>query len=67
MIVQAENRCYRYGQTEPVYITTLIAQGTLDEHVQRVFSRKIAFLEKHLSGDHDVSRKPRPALISGSS
>jgi hypothetical protein len=57
MIVQAENRCYRYGQTEPVRITTLIAQGTLDEHVQRVLSRKIAFLEKNLSGDHAVSSK----------
>ncbi|WP_276972145.1 SNF2-related protein [Ferrimicrobium acidiphilum] len=57
LIVQAENRCYRLGQKETVRITTLIAKGTLDEHIQKVLTRKIAFLEQALSGDHAVSSK----------
>lgn len=55
LIVQAEDRCYRLGQTETVRITTLIAKGTLDEHVQRVLNRKIKFLEEMVSGDHSVA------------
>ena len=66
LIVQAEDRCHRFGQTEPVYITTLVAKGTLDEHIQRVLERKIAFLKEAAGGDHDVAYGAKTSfLISG--
>jgi len=55
LIVQAEDRCHRFGQDKPVYITTLVAKGTLDEHIQKVLERKIAFLQDAAGGDHDVA------------
>lgn len=57
LIVQAEDRCHRYGQTNPVNITTLVAEGTLDEHIQRVLNDKNRFLTTAAGGDTDVARK----------
>jgi SNF2 family DNA or RNA helicase len=57
LIVQAEDRCHRYGQTKPVNITTLIAEGTLDEHIQKVLTSKNEFLTAAAGGDTDVARK----------
>lgn len=39
-MVQAEDRCWRLGQTRPVTITYLDAAGTVDEHIATVLSAK---------------------------
>ena len=54
LMIQAEDRCHRFGQTETVNITSIIARGTLDEHIQKVLQRKINFLERSSTGDHSV-------------
>ncbi len=55
LIVQAEDRCHRFGQEHTVNVTTLVAKGTLDEHIQRVLERKIKFLKEASGGDHGVA------------
>lgn len=56
LVIQAEDRQCRIGQTRPVTITTLIAEGTLDPQVQATQRRKIAVLEEVLvGGDLDVA------------
>jgi len=57
LVVQAEDRCHRFGQTKPVNVTTLVAEGTLDEHIQKVLEEKNRFLAVAVGGDTDVSRK----------
>jgi SWI/SNF-related matrix-associated actin-dependent regulator 1 of chromatin subfamily A len=41
--VQADYRCWRYGQTRPVTIQSLIMLGTTDVIVERVLQSKIKF------------------------
>lgn len=40
ILSQCEDRAHRIGQTENVLITSLIALGTLDEHIQRALEKK---------------------------
>lgn len=40
LVEQAEDRCHRFGQVDTVTATTMIATGTLDEHLQSVLARK---------------------------
>eukprot|EP00611_Tribonema_gayanum_P002499 TRINITY_DN11866_c0_g1_i1.p1 TRINITY_DN11866_c0_g1~~TRINITY_DN11866_c0_g1_i1.p1 ORF type:complete len:638 (-),score=244.35 TRINITY_DN11866_c0_g1_i1:362-2209(-) len=37
---QAEDRCHRIGQTKPVRVIKLVAQGTVDEDIYRLGARK---------------------------
>ncbi len=55
VIVQAEDRCHRYGQQNPVNISMMVALGSLDEHIRIVLERKIQFLNSAISGDHKVA------------
>lgn len=50
-VTQAEDRLCRIGQTRPVTLTTLIAEGTLDLQVQRAQQKKIEVLSEVLTGD----------------
>lgn len=50
LVVQAEDRQARIGQTRPVTVTTLLAEGTRDEHVQAVLNEKREVLEQVLAG-----------------
>jgi len=55
LVSQAEDRSHRRGVKRPVLVTTLIASGTLDEHVQNVLLNKAEVLEQVLPGaDHHV-------------
>jgi len=54
-VVQAEDRINRFGQTRPVQITTLVAEGTLDATIQSVLLRKIHVLEQLVGGDQQVA------------
>jgi len=54
LIAQAEDRIHRIGQTRPVVYTTLVAAGTLDEHIQTVLARKTRTLDSIMDGDHSV-------------
>src|ERR1035437_9634125 len=45
LITQAEDRCHRIGQENHVVCTTLIASGTLDEHIQSVLRKKVQTLD----------------------
>lgn len=49
-VTQAEDRACRIGQTRPVMITTLIAEGTLDERIQGVLQTKSVLLDQLLPG-----------------
>lgn len=37
---QAEDRCYRIGQTKTVQIYCLLAKGTVEERIERILSKK---------------------------
>ncbi|MBF4460525.1 helicase-related protein [Pseudoclavibacter sp. VKM Ac-2867] len=54
-IDQSEDRLHRIGQTNNVLITTLIAPGTLDEHIQRFPVAKGLTLGTVLGGDNEVA------------
>lgn len=55
-VVQAEDRQHRIGQTRPVQITTLIAEGTLDARIHAVLARTIDVLDDLTPGsDHQVT------------
>ncbi len=55
LVSQAEDRSHRRGVKRPVLVTTLIASGTLDEHIQNVLLNKAEVLEQVLPGaDHHV-------------
>lgn len=54
-IAQSEDRLHRIGQTNNVLITTLIAPGTLDEHIQRSLVAKGLTLGAVLGGDNEVA------------
>lgn len=49
-VTQAEDRCARIGQTNPVNVSTLIAPGTLDERIQGVLIEKSVVADKLLTG-----------------
>lgn len=51
LVSQAEDRQLRIGQTQPVICETLIAEGTLDEHIQLVLHTKALTLNAVLGGD----------------
>jgi SWI/SNF-related matrix-associated actin-dependent regulator 1 of chromatin subfamily A len=56
LITQAEDRCHRIGQEKHVICTTLIASGTLDEHIQSVLRKKAQILDAVMAGgDHAVA------------
>lgn len=48
---QAEDRCHRIGQTEPVTVTYLVAADTIDEPVWAALDRKQAVVEAVIDGD----------------
>lgn len=55
-VVQAEDRQHRIGQTQPVQVTTLIAEGTLDARIHAVLGRTIGVLDDLTPGsDHTVT------------
>ncbi len=54
LVAQAEDRIHRIGQTRSVTYTTLVAAGTLDEHIQTVLARKARTLDAMMDGDHSV-------------
>ena len=43
---QAEDRCYRLGQTRPVVATYLDAKGTVDEHLADVLDQKQTLIRR---------------------
>lgn len=54
--VQAEDRIHRISQTQPVTITTLIADKTLDPVVHRILQENISVLDRLTPGsDHHVT------------
>lgn len=56
MMLQAEDRMARIGQTRPVSIETLVAVGTLDEQVHTVLEKKTQMLDTLLEGgDNSVT------------
>lgn len=63
LVTQAEDRCHRIGQTNPVNIVTLVAEGTLDNTIHRVLRRNIEVLDAvmggeshHVAADDDIVR-----------
>lgn len=55
-VVQAEDRQHRIGQTRPVQVTTLIAEGTLDARIHAVLGRTIDVLDDLTpNSDHRVT------------
>lgn len=55
-VAQAEDRQHRIGQTQPVHVTTLIAEGTLDARLHAVLARTIDVLDDLTPGsDHTVT------------
>ncbi|MGG8405908.1 DEAD/DEAH box helicase, partial [Streptomyces sp. 12297] len=47
---QATDRAYRIGQTQPVQVHRLIAEGTVEDRIARLLERKRALAESVLSG-----------------
>lgn len=61
-VTQSEDRSCRIGQTRPVMINTLIAEGTLDERIQGVLQTKTVLLDQLLPGGDNA---PAIAGIDG--
>ncbi len=40
-LIQAVGRAHRRGQTKPVHVISLIAENTIDEHIERVLKDKL--------------------------
>lgn len=55
VLTQARDRTHRIGQTRPITLTTLVATGTLDEHLQRVQRAKAADLDIVMGTGNDTS------------
>ncbi len=55
---QAQDRCHRVGQTKPVTVYRLVAQGTVDESVFECATRKEALANDALSGSNDSDSVP---------
>jgi len=56
VVAQAEDRIWRIGQNQPVTITTLLAEGTLDGAIQSTLARKADTLDQVMTGgDHHVA------------
>lgn len=51
---QAEDRCHRIGQTEPVTVTYLVAAGTIDEPVWAALNRKQAVVDAVIDGEDNL-------------
>lgn len=54
-LTQARDRTKRIGQQRAITLTTLLATGTLDEHLQRVQRRKAEILNPVLGEGYDTS------------
>jgi hypothetical protein len=54
-LTQARDRTKRIGQKRAITLTTLLATGTLDEHLQRVQRRKAEILNPVLGEGYDTS------------
>lgn len=66
LVSQAEDRCARLGQANHVSVTTLVAPGTLDEHIQAVLARKAAVLDQVMAGgDNHVEVLESPRADAG--
>lgn len=50
LVEQAEDRIWRIGQERPATVTTLIAEGTLDERIQTVLARKAQVVDAVVTG-----------------
>lgn len=55
LITQAEDRASRIGATRSLIATTMVAEGTLDEHIQQVLARKGHVLGAVTGGDVHVA------------
>ena len=53
LLLQAEDRVHRIGQTSAVNIHYLVGRGTLDERVWRMIERKLSVLGNTLNGKKD--------------
>lgn len=51
---QAEDRCHRIGQTQPVTYIDLVANGTIDERIRRALAGKADVLESFRRQVHEV-------------
>jgi len=61
---QAEDRCYRIGQTRSVVVTTLVADHPLDERVADLLARKNEFVSKSTEAAADArSGAPEPQAL----
>ncbi|MEV6678887.1 helicase-related protein, partial [Streptomyces erythrochromogenes] len=47
---QATDRAYRIGQTQPVQVHRIIAEGTVEDRIARLLERKRALAEAVLAG-----------------
>jgi SWI/SNF-related matrix-associated actin-dependent regulator 1 of chromatin subfamily A len=52
-LFQAEDRCHRIGQIQPVTIQYLVAKGTIDDIIWDMLNKKLAVLGTALDGDED--------------
>lgn len=66
LIVQAEDRANRIGSERKLIATTIIAEGTLDEHIQQVLRHKGHVLGAVTGGDTQVSVSANAELETAS-
>ena len=59
---QAEDRCHRIGQTDPVTVQHLVLDGSLDQTIAETLIRKQEIIEKALNGGGAVEALNQPII-----
>ena len=59
---QANDRAHRIGQTQPVMVYKLVAQGTIEERILDLQERKAALAESLYSGSSSHTEREAPTL-----
>uniref|UniRef100_A0A7S2DGK2 Helicase C-terminal domain-containing protein n=1 Tax=Octactis speculum TaxID=3111310 RepID=A0A7S2DGK2_9STRA len=61
---QAEDRCYRIGQTKPVQVFKLVTAGTVDEKIYEVGLRKTIVNQALLDGTPDNTAADVSSIVA---
>ncbi len=60
---QAEDRTHRIGQKQPVYVTSLLTRGTVEERIAELVERKRALFHEVMDPLTEVDEEPEEKVV----